>query len=62
MAAVSSSKWTSFYNDPPPSDYNEEEDTSTGELLLLRISLPYLYGYKQGFSAPKQAQKPRSIL
>ena len=32
MAAVSSSKWTSFYNDPPPSDYNEEEDTSTGQL------------------------------
>ena len=35
MAAVSSSKWTSFYNDPPPTDYNEEEDTSTGELLPL---------------------------
>jgi len=31
MAAVSSSKWTSFYNDPPTIDYNDEEVTSTGE-------------------------------
>ena len=39
MAAVSSSKWTSFYNDPPPSDYNEEDDTSTGEFFTLFLPL-----------------------
>ena len=32
MAAISIFKWTSFYNDPWPSDYNEEEDTSISQL------------------------------
>ncbi|KAL3848158.1 hypothetical protein ACJMK2_019035 [Sinanodonta woodiana] len=30
MAAVSSSKWNNFYNDPTP-DYNEDDVTSTGD-------------------------------
>ena len=30
MAAVSSSKWNTFYNDPVPLDMNEEEVTSAG--------------------------------
>lgn len=32
MAAVSSSKWNTFYNDPVVPDINEEEVTSAGEL------------------------------
>ena len=31
MAAVSSAKWTSFYNDPD--DVNDDEMTSAGELF-----------------------------
>jgi hypothetical protein len=30
MAAVSSTKWTGFYNDPPHPELNEEDITSTG--------------------------------
>ncbi|KAL4219999.1 hypothetical protein ACF0H5_020410 [Mactra antiquata] len=35
MAAVSSSRWTSFYNDPPPPDINEEDITSTAVSQVL---------------------------
>ena len=36
LAAVSSTKWTSFYSDPNPNndgmaDFNEDEITSSGE-------------------------------
>ncbi|XP_053403642.1 peripheral plasma membrane protein CASK-like isoform X3 [Mercenaria mercenaria] len=39
MAAVSSSKWTSFYNDPPHPDFNEEDITSTGAVSQVLDSL-----------------------
>ena len=39
MAAVSSSKWNTFYNDPVVPDLNEEEVTSAGEFSPLCIQL-----------------------
>ena len=39
MAAVSSSKWTSFYNDPPPLEFNEDDVTSTGEFVFWMFSV-----------------------
>ncbi|ESO92904.1 hypothetical protein LOTGIDRAFT_162384 [Lottia gigantea] len=39
MAAVSSSKWTSFYNDPPPPDIDGEDVTSAGAVSQVLDSL-----------------------
>ncbi|KAK3094483.1 hypothetical protein FSP39_002328 [Pinctada imbricata] len=39
MAAVSSSKWNTFYNDPSPLDLNEEEVTSAGAVSQVLDSL-----------------------
>jgi len=42
MAAVSSSKWTSFYNDPPIGEPTEDDITSAGESYF---SLACLYAF-----------------
>ncbi|KAJ8310724.1 hypothetical protein KUTeg_012589 [Tegillarca granosa] len=39
MAAVSSSKWNTFYNDPSPPDLNDEEVTSAGAVSQILDSL-----------------------
>ncbi|XP_050396374.1 peripheral plasma membrane protein CASK isoform X4 [Patella vulgata] len=39
MAAVSSSKWTSFYNDPPPPDIEGDDVTSAGAVSQVLDSL-----------------------
>ncbi|XP_060604245.1 peripheral plasma membrane protein CASK-like [Ruditapes philippinarum] len=39
MAAVSSTKWTGFYNDPPHPELNEEDITSTGAVSQVLDSL-----------------------